>query len=59
MIPNSNTTVPVSRRSPWSGIVKFLFIVILTIIIFLLAQEMARHRFHGGGRINRNDTLQP
>jgi hypothetical protein len=47
------------RRSPWLGIVKFVFIVFMTIIIWLLAKAMVRHRFHGGGRINQNDTLMP
>jgi hypothetical protein len=56
---NKANTTAAARRSPWPGIVKLLFIVILTIMIWLLAKAMVRHRFHGGGRINQNDTLMP
>jgi len=47
------------RRPAWPGLVKFLFILILTIVIWLLASAMARHRFHGGGRIDLHDRLMP
>lgn len=43
---------------PQFGIGSFLFIVVLAAILFLLAQTMVRHRFHEGGRINRNGTLR-
>ena len=59
MRPDSNTTAPEERRSPWLGIIKFLFIVLLTIIIFLLGQDMVRHRFFRGGWVDRQDTLRP
>jgi hypothetical protein len=59
MRPDPNTTAPVERRSPWPGIIKFLFILVLTIIIFLLGQEMVRHRFFQGGFVDQHDTLRP
>jgi hypothetical protein len=59
MISDSNTTGSAARNSPWLGIVKFLFIAILIVIIFLLGLDMAHHRFHQGGRVNQNDTLVP
>jgi ABC-type microcin C transport system permease subunit YejE len=59
MIPNSNATDPEARNSPWLGIVKFLFIVVLIIIIFLLGQDMVRHRFFQGGWVDQNDTVRP
>ena len=47
------------RNSPWLGIVKFLFLVLLIVIVFLLAQDMVRHRFFRGGRVNQRDVLKP
>jgi ABC-type transport system involved in cytochrome c biogenesis permease subunit len=58
MRADSNET-PEEGRSPWSGIVKFLLIVVLAIIIFLLGQDMVRHRFFRGGYVDRHDTLRP
>jgi hypothetical protein len=59
MRPGSNAAAPEERRSPWVGIIKFLFIVLLTIIIFLLGQDMVRHRFFRGGWVDQRDTLRP
>lgn len=44
---------------PRFGLGSFLFAVFLTYIFFLLAQSMVRHRFHEGGRINRNGDIRP
>jgi ABC-type microcin C transport system permease subunit YejE len=59
MGPNSNMTGPAGRNSPWLGIVKFLFLVLLVVIIFLLGQDMVRHRFFRGGWVNQRDVLKP
>jgi hypothetical protein len=59
MTPHSQSTGPAGQKSPWLGIVKFLFIVVLAIIIFLLGQDMVRHRFFRGGYVDQNDTLRP
>ena len=56
---NWNTTDPEERRLRWAGFVKFLFIVVLTVLIFLLAQSMVRHRFFRGGSNNQNNSLNP
>jgi hypothetical protein len=56
---NSKTTNPAARNSPWLGIVKFLFLVILIAIIFLLGQDMVRHRFFQGGWVSQHDVLKP
>jgi ABC-type microcin C transport system permease subunit YejE len=56
---NSKTTAPAARNSPWLGIVKFLFLVILIAIIFLLGQDMVRHRFFQGGWVSQHDVLKP
>jgi len=31
----------------------------LALILFWLAQSMVRHRFHEGGRLNRNGSIVP
>jgi ABC-type microcin C transport system permease subunit YejE len=59
MTVNSNTTDPAARNSPWLGVVKFLFLVILIVIIFLLGQDMVRHRFFQGGWVSQHGVLKP
>ena len=59
MRPDSNVMGRAGRNSPWLGIVKFLFLVLLIVIVFLLAQDMVRHRFFRGGRVNQRDVLKP
>lgn len=54
-----STTDPEERRLRWVGFAKFLFIVVLTVLIFLLAQSMVRHRFFQGGSNNQNNSLNP
>jgi hypothetical protein len=55
----SNTPAPEGEKSPWIGIGKFLFVVVLAVIVFLLVQSMVRHRFFRGGWVNRNGSLGP
>jgi hypothetical protein len=55
----SSTTAPKGRKSPRVGIRTLLFIVVLTVIFFLLAQSMVHHRFHQGGWVNRNGRVVP
>jgi hypothetical protein len=59
MRPYSNMTGAAGRNSPWLGIVRFLFLVLLIVIVFLLAQDMVRHRFSRGGWVNQRDVLKP
>jgi hypothetical protein len=49
MAPIANPTGPETEQSPWLGIVKVLLLVILFGLVFLLGQEMVRHRFFRGG----------
>ncbi|MGA9130800.1 MAG: hypothetical protein WB384_02250 [Candidatus Sulfotelmatobacter sp.] len=53
----SNKTAPAVRKPPSFGIGKFLFVVVLAVLFFLLAQSMVRHRFHEGGRVHRNGSI--
>jgi hypothetical protein len=54
-----DTTAPEGRKSKWVGLGKFLFIVVLVVIFFLLGQSMVRHRFFRGGRRNQNSSIAP
>jgi hypothetical protein len=46
-------------KPPSFGIGKFLFVIVLVVIFFLLAQTMVRHRFFRGGWVNRNGSIGP
>jgi hypothetical protein len=59
MTPVSNTSDPSARPSPWLGFVKFLLLAILIGIIFLLGQQMVRHRFFRGGYVDQRGILKP
>ena len=59
MTSDSNRPGPAERRPPRFGIVGLLFIVVLAVGIFLLAQDMVRHRFFRGGWVNRNGSISP
>jgi hypothetical protein len=45
-----NTQPPARRKPPSFGITEFLFVIFLTVILFLLGQSMVEHRFFQGGR---------
>jgi hypothetical protein len=59
MTPISNTPDPAPRPFPWLGVVKFLLLVILIAMIFLLGQQMVSHRFFRGGWVDQRDVLKP
>ena len=59
MAPISNPTRPEAGQSQWLGIVKFLLVAILIVLIFLLGEEMMRHRFFRGGWVDQHDVLKP
>jgi hypothetical protein len=50
---------PAGEEPPKFGMGKFLFSIILTIILFLLVQSMARHLFFSGGSQDRHGSLAP
>jgi hypothetical protein len=50
-------TAPARRNSPWVGIGRFLFIVVLAVTFFLLGQSMVLHRFFQGGRVHRDGSI--
>jgi len=48
---------PAGREPSAFAIGKFLFVVVLAVILFLLGQSMVRHRFFEGGRFHRNGSI--
>jgi hypothetical protein len=59
MTTDSDTPGAEERRSIWLGIGKFLFIVVLAVLFFLLAHNMVRHRFFRGGWSNQHGSIEP
>ena len=57
MTTDSNTTPSKGRKPLRFGIGVLLFVVVLTLVFFLLAQSMVRHRFHEGGRFNMRGSF--
>jgi hypothetical protein len=56
MITNQKIKAPEEPRSSGPGLITFLFIVLLTIMIFLLVRSMLRHRFFSGGHSTIRST---
>jgi len=54
-----DTTATEERRSIWLGIGKFVFVVVLAVLFFLLAHNMVRHRFFRGGWRNQHGSISP
>jgi hypothetical protein len=44
------------QRSPGFGFARFLFIVVLTVLLFVLVNSMVRHHFFSGGQMNQHDV---
>jgi hypothetical protein len=59
MTTYSNTPDPEGEKPPSFGIGKFLFVVLLAVVFFLLVNSMVHHRFFKGGRVNRHGTIVP
>jgi hypothetical protein len=47
------------QSSPRLGFAKLLFIVFLTVMLFLLARSMVRHHFFRGGQLNQHNVTGP
>jgi hypothetical protein len=48
-----------NRDLPWPAIIRSAFIIVFTLLLFLLAHSMVKHRFFRGGWMNQNNSLQP
>jgi hypothetical protein len=59
MRPDFRVTGPREQNSAWIGFVKFFVLALLIAIIFLLGQDMVRHRFFRGGWVSQRDVLKP
>ena len=47
------------QRSPWPGFARVLFIVVLTVLIFVLVNSMVRHHFFSGSQMNQHNVTGP
>lgn len=56
MITNQKIKVPQESRPIRSGLITFVYIVLLTLMVFLLARSMLRHRFFSGGHPSIRST---
>ena len=59
MKPIPNMKRQAAEYFRWQGAIKFLLLVLLVAIIFLLGQDMVRHRFFRGGWVNNRGVLKP
>jgi hypothetical protein len=59
MVTNRNDVDPEDQNPPWLGFAKFLFIVILTVTVFLLIRSMVHHHFFSGGQMNKHVVTEP
>ena len=59
MATDHNDANPEEQNPPWLGFAKFLFIVILTVTLFLLTRSMVHHHFFSGGQMNKHDVTEP
>ena len=55
----ANTRDPEPTQSPWLGVVKFLLLVAMVGLMFMLAHSMVTHRFFRGGWVDQRDVLKP
>ena len=55
----SNVNDSEARPSPWLGFVKFILLLFMVGLMFLLAQSMVAHRFFRGGWVDQRDVLKP
>ncbi len=59
MTTYSNTPDPEGEKPPSFGIGKFLFVVVLAVIFFLLVNSMVHRRLFRGGWVNRHGSIVP
>ena len=59
MTAYSNTPDPEGEKPPSFRIGKFLFVVVLAVVLSLLVNSMVHHRFFKGGRVNRHGSIVP
>ena len=59
MSTNRNENNQDEQSSPWLGFARFLFIVVVTVLLFVLVNSMVRHHFFSGGQQNQHDVTGP
>ena len=51
MVSDVKPATPDGPRSPWPGVTKFVFIVLLAVMLYLLVRSMVIHHFFSGGQM--------
>lgn len=59
MLDEENNRGAGYASTPWMTAVKCVLLFILAAMIFLLAEQMVKHRFFRGGWVNHNGTIRP
>jgi hypothetical protein len=54
MTGKRNAVVSEGPRAGWLVVARIVFVVALTVFLYLLGQSMVRHHFFGGGRDYNN-----
>jgi hypothetical protein len=52
MAPRQLKSGPDEERVRWLAIARFVFLIVLTILILVLVQSMVQHHFFSGGSLN-------
>jgi hypothetical protein len=59
MTTDLDTTRPEEPKCNWFGTGKFLFVIVLVVLFFLLGHNMVRHRFFRGGWSTHRGFILP
>jgi hypothetical protein len=60
MVAKRDNKGPKEQQPAWVGFTKFLLLLTMTGLFFLLGQSMVRHHFFTGGELNnRNAAVGP
>lgn len=59
MATNRSDVNPKEENPPQFGLAKFLFVLILTVTVYLLTRSMVRHHFFSGGQLNQHESAEP
>ena len=56
MVSKRDNTGPEENQRPWLGFGKFVLLMLMVVMFFLLGQSMVQHHFFTGGELNNRDA---
>ena len=56
MVSKRDNTGPEENQWPWLGFGKFVLLMLMVAMFFLLGQSMVQHHFFTGGELNNRDA---